>query len=1567
MERRAVTKTQKGATGSNHLQKQSARSPSTAHRLLELQRSIGNQAIQRLISSPYIQTKLQVSTPGDPFEQEADRVADTVMRMPAPETTEEKEEEKPLQAKPLATGITRLAQRVPEQPLEEEKKQVATKPLVQRAPLAVRDDDDEEKVAAKLDPSPSPQEEKKEKSVQRKSSTDVPLQRKVDEDEQNEGEAVQAAPLIQRQMDEEEEEVQTKLLSGQSQPPGLFRVFGRAHGDVIHRLCTECEGEREEQTGPMVHRKAASEPGPDDEAEDEQVQAQVAQSSAPKLTTSLATNIYALNGGGSPLPETTRAFFEPRFGADFSQVRVHTGARAEETAKSISARAFTLGRDITFGTGQYAPESSEGQRLLAHELTHVAQQRGEQPQRASTLTTDTAVTGSEQEIVPVNTLSIPKGNGTGQGDHTNELSISRSEELPELETKEAGHQFFVASRSEPSGVPNTPTIQSSPAKLARQSAEPTATQTGQNTDRLPSPVQVVWGGDPFTVSFERKKEDTDYFYFVVHYTGPHPTQGPFVEHGTKRLRVALGSAPLNASVVPMPGQQVVVDLYGFRDHLVRLVDEVKFDNRPFAFGRDHSFTAKSQGRWTESSDLWVRDPKAKPLEGVIAEPQLPAFSSAATPVYIGGISSVDVVLGQYNDQFRISVQSQASSLKPTYPLKAILGVTPMYHGEMLYGKGVEITVNANPVIRVLSASGSAISLDLDGDGREDLHVDDAITVPANYDGGGPAEYNRNHAVSLSGSGVPPQSFNFQVRMGSFVRGSSETAVDQKATSNAHSVSELSSERGKKGTFEEQLDAYEISFMPYRQQAQENKLVTQKTFDAWKNLSEAMIRLRPLIDAHQQDPQKNPVDGSLRLTAAFNATQLYDSLAAETIAHEVGIGTEVSSSSFNPYTGESTTITAFVGVSTSTGPAKQVSFYLITGQWDKAYQSYHSLVDGLDRWIVDRMKEKKGEKDPQFKRAQAIASMHGALGDLAAKKPIRVLAAFHPDKKFASEGGYMPTVPLQLYAWQEGNDWYLRDITNPSEPYTFPSVSGNRTAAPPVKLFSEMDDPDHYPVGVIHYDVPGHFGGQVNTTDSLTWKKFFTWLGIGLAVIGLAISAIATAGTTLEVAGAWLLAGSAVAGGTVAAIDLIEGSQRGNLSGFRVGLDLAQIVASIAGVSALRSSVVVREAMAASGTGAPLMGKAAEYAVYMQKVYLVAKGTQLAADSISLAIVGVEIAIQLEEIEKSHASREEKDRAKLLLLSQLAVMGGIHLLAVKGDLPVLTGSGRKLILHFPDNQGPPVATLAGMEAPSALRFSQKDISPTTGDKSMTIEELAESMKQGWKGGPIDVVTAPDGSLVSLDNRRLAAAQMAGLKEIPVAYHGAAEPFPPARAQAAEFKLKYNIRRLEDGTLVVGGTEGEIVFPKNYRPANFGEAAMIRTANQGNLPAGGRFPLWGRLEKPATRPTSPGGPSAPTPTQLGKQIGATAGGGGNLGEVGRQLSDLHLPQASAVDAAEAALWATGMRPGRPVTLDDLSVAVPIAQEGRGQAILLVKLDGSVVHAKADLSWEGWGMKVESVRIE
>jgi|GEM_PF-1235874 len=82
-----------------------------------------------------------------------------------------------------------------------------------------------------------------------------------------------------------------------------------------------------------------------------------------------------LRSPGEPLDPGTQGFMEPRFGQDFSRVRVHTDARAGESARAVNALAYTVGRHLVFGSGQYAPGTQGGRQLVAHELAHVVQQR----------------------------------------------------------------------------------------------------------------------------------------------------------------------------------------------------------------------------------------------------------------------------------------------------------------------------------------------------------------------------------------------------------------------------------------------------------------------------------------------------------------------------------------------------------------------------------------------------------------------------------------------------------------------------------------------------------------------------------------------------------------------------------------------------------------------------------------------------------------------------------------------------------------------------------------------------------------------------------------------------------------------------------------------------------------------------------------------------------------------------------------------------------------------------------------------------------------------------------------
>jgi uncharacterized protein DUF4157 len=120
---------------------------------------------------------------------------------------------------------------------------------------------------------------------------------------------------------------------------------------------------------------------------------------------------------GQSLADSTRAHFEPNLGVDLSHVRIHTDSRAAASARALNAKAFSLGSDIVFGEGQYAPETESGQRVLAHELSHVAQQshgggsantihRDEEPARPKIASSVTQKFADLPEGIPV---SDPRG------------------------------------------------------------------------------------------------------------------------------------------------------------------------------------------------------------------------------------------------------------------------------------------------------------------------------------------------------------------------------------------------------------------------------------------------------------------------------------------------------------------------------------------------------------------------------------------------------------------------------------------------------------------------------------------------------------------------------------------------------------------------------------------------------------------------------------------------------------------------------------------------------------------------------------------------------------------------------------------------------------------------------------------------------------------------------------------------------------------------------------------------------------------------------------------------------
>jgi uncharacterized protein DUF4157 len=152
---------------------------------------------------------------------------------------------------------------------------------------------------------------------------------------------------------------QTQTKTSSSTPP----AFTPVRSGLLQRKCA-CGG----PTGECEACREKREPGTLPRAADHRSSLSPHRCEVPLIVHEV------LRSPGQPLDNSMRAFMEPRFGHDFSQVRIHTDAKAAESARAVNALAYTVGRNVVFGAGQYEPATNDGRQVLAHELTHVVQQ-----------------------------------------------------------------------------------------------------------------------------------------------------------------------------------------------------------------------------------------------------------------------------------------------------------------------------------------------------------------------------------------------------------------------------------------------------------------------------------------------------------------------------------------------------------------------------------------------------------------------------------------------------------------------------------------------------------------------------------------------------------------------------------------------------------------------------------------------------------------------------------------------------------------------------------------------------------------------------------------------------------------------------------------------------------------------------------------------------------------------------------------------------------------------------------------------------------------------------------------
>lgn len=159
-------------------------------------------------------------------------------------------------------------------------------------------------------------------------------------------------------------------LSGSADAHTLQRTEAEDE-EEIQRVAESAESEDEHL------QKAGVQTSAEEEEESDTVQRKPSRQRTPNVNAAFESRLQALKAaGGRPLDEPIRQFMENRFARSFSQVRIHTGPDAQKLARQASAKAFTVGKHVVFGNGEYRPGVAQGMRLVAHELTHVLQQQG---------------------------------------------------------------------------------------------------------------------------------------------------------------------------------------------------------------------------------------------------------------------------------------------------------------------------------------------------------------------------------------------------------------------------------------------------------------------------------------------------------------------------------------------------------------------------------------------------------------------------------------------------------------------------------------------------------------------------------------------------------------------------------------------------------------------------------------------------------------------------------------------------------------------------------------------------------------------------------------------------------------------------------------------------------------------------------------------------------------------------------------------------------------------------------------------------------------------------------------
>ena len=413
-------------------------------------------------------------------------------------------------------------------------------------------------------------------------------------------------------------------------------------------------------------------------------------------------------GAGDELADHLRRELERELGVALGGVRLHTDSVATRAADALGAEAFTLGEDVFFAAGRFAPETAAGRALIAHELAHVAQARrgeatrgalrvsspGEAHEREAervaarvaarsavlermgrlfgadfrrvALHADSPATDGAKAIARGTEVHVAPGAfrpGTPEGDHViahelahvlqvGTLGPVSSHDALEVEANRAADRV---ARGEPATV-----------QLAAAGGAAYAYTDGKG-NVLPDPIDVTWNGDPFHLKF--RLDDTQSsprFMCKLMYTGPHPMDGVGIHDpavNATEFGVMVAPSQLHAQVRRQSTNALEIDLFGDGNQIIRIEDVASFDPRR---GRVHDTRMWLNRAQSSSAHFYVHDPKAK-ASNIAAPP--PDERPGMTPMPMGTLGPNGVWTVQLDadgDQFA-ELELQLHNLTPSGP------------------------------------------------------------------------------------------------------------------------------------------------------------------------------------------------------------------------------------------------------------------------------------------------------------------------------------------------------------------------------------------------------------------------------------------------------------------------------------------------------------------------------------------------------------------------------------------------------------------------------------------------------------------------------------------------------------------------------------------------------------------------------------------------------------------------------------------------------------------------------------------------------------------------------------